>query len=287
MNIYQVEPDYCDEAIIKPQKLERIEISNNRYYKHPETSKLCSSVTTVLHKMMPTSPFLLKWYADLGMEKAKQIMNEKAKYGTLMHCLFTQYLLTKQVNFLIDLDNYCEFNKIDITKINTYELKKDLLSFIQFVKDKNVIPIAIEYPTINEYFAGTIDLICELDFNGKRVTAIVDYKSGKNGFFDSHRVQLHAYKNLLEQTTDISVQMVFNFAPKDWRVTSELKPTYNLENQSDILYTKQWFLYGELYLLELQKEKSNSISDITISDLITDDFNGLLTVSTYEVSNGL
>jgi len=287
MNIYEVQPDYCDEAIIKPRKLQRIEISNNRYYKHPETAKLCSSVTTVLHKTMATSPFLLKWYADLGMEKAKQIMNEKAKYGTLMHCLFTQYLLTKQVNFLTDLDGYCEFNKTDINKINIFELKKDLLSFIQFVKDKNVIPIAIEYPTINEYFAGTIDLICELDFNGKRVIAIVDFKSGRNGFFDSHRVQLHAYKQILEETTEISVQMVFNFAPKDWRLTADLKPTYSLENQSDAIYGKQWLLYSELYLLELQKDKSSAIKDINIADMITDDFNGLVTVETYEVSNGL
>ena len=287
MNIYEIQPDYCNEAIIKPKKLKRVEIGNNRFYRNETTNLLCSSVTTVLHKTMPTSPFLVKWYADLGLEKAKQVMNDKANYGTLMHCLFTQYLLTKVIDFDNDLIGYLEFNKIDIAKIDILELKKDVLSFIQFIKEKNVTPIAIEYPVINNYFAGTIDLICEMDFNGKRVIAIVDYKSGKKGFYDSHRVQLHAYKNILEETTDIKIDMLFNFAPKDWRITETIKPTYDLENQSNVLYTKQWLLYSELYLLELQKEKSNVINDYELSNIITDDFNNLLTINTFEVSNGL
>ena len=61
-------------------------------------------------------------------------------------------------------------------------MHKDLLSFIQFVIDKNVEPIAIEFPIVSdEYGIGTLlDLVCEMDFNKGRVVALIDHKSGKS-----------------------------------------------------------------------------------------------------------
>jgi hypothetical protein len=179
---------------------------------------------------------------------------------------------------------YEKSKKIKIQNLDIFELKKDLLSFIQFTIDKEVKAHAIEYQVYNNLFAGTIDLICEMNFNGKRVNAIVDYKSGRNGFYDSHRVQLHAYKSLLKECQNLDVDMVFNFSPKDWRLTETIKPTYNLENQSDAVWSEKWNLYSELFRLDLHQQKETTIKNITLNNIITNDFNNLVTIEEYEMS---
>lgn len=279
MKIYEVLPEFLDDTILKLKKFQRVEINNQRYYLDPETNKIKSSVTTVIHNTMPTSPFLLKWYADLGMEKAKQIMQDKADYGTIMHIFYTKWLLTKEINFSEDLVQACFSANIDVNKIDVLTLKKDCLSFIKFCQEKNVKPIAVEYPVMNNNFAGTIDLICELDFNRSRVVAIIDYKSGKNGFYDSYKVQLHAYKQLLADN-DFNVDMVFNFAPKDWQFKSGA--SYSLENQSDEKWSKMWNLYSELYLLQQDKKE---VVNYNIADVINEtNLENCITNEIFEVA---
>ena len=280
---------YVNENILKPTKLELIEFGNKSYYKHPDSSKLLHRVTNVTSATMPTSPFLIDWIAKHGKEKAEQIKNDRAEYGTVLHVLISTYLLYNEVDVNAVIDNICEFNNYDKSKLNIFELQKDLLSFIQFTIDKEVKAHAIEYQVYNNLFAGTIDLICEMNFNGKRVNAIVDYKSGRNGFYDSHRVQLHAYKSLLKECQNLDVDMVFNFSPKDyitkdWQLTENIKPTYNLENQSDAVWSEKWNLYSELFRLDLQKQKETTIKKITLNNIITNDFNNLVTVEEFEVS---
>jgi hypothetical protein len=275
---------YVNENILKPTKLELIEFGNKSYYKHPENNKLLHRVTSVTSATMPTSPFLIDWIAKHGKEKAEQIKNDRAEYGTIMHVLISTYLLYNEVDVNAVIDNICEFNNYDKSKLNIFELQKDLLSFIQFTIDKEVKAHAIEYQVYNNLFAGTIDLICEMNFNGKRVNAIVDYKSGRNGFYDSHRVQLHAYKSLLNECQNLDVDMVFNFAPKNWRITEQIKPTYDLENQSDAVWSAKWNLYSELFRLDLQQQKETTIKNITLNNIITNDFNNLVTIEEFEVS---
>jgi len=287
MDIYQVKPDYCDEAIIKPQKLEVMELNGKRHYQHPETLKWLTSNTTMLSAVMPSSPYLTDWKIEKGKEEAERLKMHSAHYGTMMHIHCTLYLLHGKVNIFEAMSEYCKKKELNIKDFNAYELKKDLLSFIQFVKEKNITKLACEYPCYNDNFAGTIDLICQMTFNKKRIIALIDYKSGRKGFYESHRVQLHGYKIMLEQMTGLKVDKLFNFAPKNWDISPTLEPTFSFQNQSDEVYGKQWLLYSELYLLELQKKKDNTIEKIELGNIITDDFNSLLTVSTYEVANGL
>ena len=112
------------------------------------------------------------------------------------------------------------------------ELKKDVLAFAQFIIDYNVKPLAIEICLYHPFdgYAGAIDLVCELDFNKKRIRAIIDLKSGRKGFYESHEVQLGAYLEMWKiHFPDSPVDKVFNWSPKAWRKA----PTYNLVNQSE------------------------------------------------------
>jgi hypothetical protein len=64
----------------------------------------------------------------------------------------------------------------------------------------------------------------------KVVTAIVDFKSSENGFFDKHFFQLQLNKRIFEENyPDRSIDRLFNWSPKAW--ISE--PTFNLKDQTD------------------------------------------------------
>lgn len=79
-------------------------------------------------------------------------------------------------------------------------------------------------------FAGALDLVCELDWQGKRITAIVDLKTGR--IWPNHPYQLEAYKLLWNHNfPECPVEMIFNWRPKDWNKQKE--PTYQLKNQTD------------------------------------------------------
>jgi hypothetical protein len=135
------------------------------------------------------------------------------------------------------------------------ELKKDVLAFAQFMIDKNVKPLAIEiclyHPT--DGYAGAIDIVCEMDdevkgFFGEtyasgankgqpkeskrieRVRAIVDIKSGRKGFYESHEIQLKAYEDMWNiHFPKKPIDRLYNWSPKDWRSA----PGYNLKDQTN------------------------------------------------------
>lgn len=208
------------------------------------------SVTSIIKATTPIAPGLLKWYTDLGMEEAKRIMNEKAAYGTFLHILCGQ-LLTAGVVDLDALpaviDSYVAEQGIKFdTSWWLYESQRDLLSFAAFCNEKEVEVIAVEIPLVSENleYAGAMDLVCTLTFNRKRVRAIVDLKSGKNGFYEDYEIQLEAYRQLWnDKYPDLNVEMVFNWAPKDWRK----EPTYELKNQTESLASVKWPLLLQIY----------------------------------------
>jgi len=281
-----VEPDYVDNQILKPKKYYRLHIGNSRYYyDNPNDIKLRASVTTVLHSQMPTSSFLLDWLFQFDNREAySKFMQEKADYGTIMHVLFTQYLLNKEINVLELATRTKEIIGTNI-ELDLNTLKKDVICFMVWVADYKVKPIAVELPVMNSKFAGTIDLLCELEINGNKHICLVDYKSGKKGFYDSHRVQLNAYKELIKECYDINVDYVFNFAPSDF--TKDLSkhtikaPIYKFENQSNDQYMQMWELYSQLYLLTNNKQevKKTEIADI----LNYDNLQNLITINTFKV----
>lgn len=242
MTVEQMKAMFFDRnALIEPQfPVYQLNTKNYRYYyKYDEAGEpqFYPSVTTILSQTMPESPFLKQWRDKLGAEAADRYRDERAAYGTFMHGLFGELL----INRTIDLDDiqeklkmYIEQKQLPVDFIfYADDLKKDVLAFAQWVIDYDVRPLAIEIALVSElkHYAGMIDLVCTLQTKEGRKTAIVDFKSGRNGFSEEHELQLHLYRDMWhENFPEHQIDKVFNFSPKDWR---KEKPTYNFKDQTE------------------------------------------------------
>jgi hypothetical protein len=231
-----------DVLIEKPYKVWQINSNGHRYYyRYDERGNpvFYPSVTTILTQTMPKSKYLIEWIAEKGIEESERYKMERAAYGTFMHGQFEELLIKKQYN--LDslkerLKFYIELQRLPSDFIiHADELKKDLLSFAQFVIDFDVRPIAIEITLVHKHYkyAGMVDLVCSmLDKPGgtNRINVIVDFKSGRKGFYEESEIQLHMYKELWNDNYDLlPVHKVFNFSPKNWI----RKPTYNFKDQTN------------------------------------------------------
>lgn len=90
----------------------------------------------------------------------------------------------------------------------------------------------------------------------ERENAIIDFKSGKKGFYEEHEIQLGMYRMLWEGWfSEIQIDSLYNFAPKDWRS----KPTFAFKNQTDAPSLEKI-----PYLLGLYALVDDSEKDITL-----------------------
>lgn len=243
MSVEEMTAMFFDGALIEPPyKVWQLNSKGHRYYYKFDdngTPEFYPSVTTILSQTMPQSPFLIKWIADKGIDEAERYKAERAAYGTFMHAQFEELI----INRVYDLDglkaklkDYIDNNKLPADFIYyADDLKKDVLAFAQFVLDYDVKPLAVEIALVHPVYnyAGMIDLPCTmLAKPGSKdyINAIVDFKSGRKGFYEEAEIQLHLYKMMWnENFPDVPIERVFNFSPKDWRK----KPTYNLKDQTD------------------------------------------------------
>lgn len=230
-------------ALIEPPyKVFQLNSKGHRYYYRFDENgqpEFFPSVTTILSQTHPKSPFLIEWIASKGMDEAERYKAERAAYGTFMHAQFEELIINRVYN-LDDLKEklktYIEVNRLPDNFIYyADDLKKDVLAFAQFVKDYDVRPLAVEIALVHPYYkyAGMIDLPCTMlrkPGGTERINAIVDFKSGRKGFYEEAEIQLHLYKMMWNVTfEEHPITNVFNFSPKDWRK----KPSYNLKDQTD------------------------------------------------------
>jgi hypothetical protein len=294
-----------DSLIESPRKLFRLNgYSNGRYYYRFDENQepvFYISVTNMIEQTMPTSPFLIKWMADMGHDESKEYAKQRADYGTMMHLLFQRLLINKKINFdEIDgeLMDYLKQIGQPLSLFDSWidELKKDVLAFALFLKEYKVKPLAIEMMLASdEGYAGALDLFCEMTIEEKGfhgevyksgeqkgkpketkketiIKGIVDFKSGRKGFYDQHEIQLEAYRRLLKENfpdfKDENIK-IFNFAPNDWRTF----PSYKLKDQSDSRNIEKFDYLVALGQIEMNKMDRNIVrinGEFDLSNSVTD-----------------
>ena len=296
MSVEEMTAMFFDGALIEPPyKVWQLNSKGHRYYYKFDdngTPEFYPSVTTILSQTMPQSPFLIKWIADKGIDEAERYKAERAAYGTFMHAQFEELI----INRVYDLDglkaklkDYIDNNKLPADFIYyADDLKKDILAFAQFMLDYDVKPLAVEIALVHPVYnyAGMIDFPCNMlvkPGSTERINAIVDFKSGRKGFYEEAEIQLHLYLMMWnENFPDIPIDRVFNFSPKDWRK----KPTYNLKDQTDSPNAKKipyilglaaiedekrdntfTAVSGEI-LLDNKPDLTNNIVSLTLAELV-------------------
>lgn len=289
MQISEMAAQLAQPHLQPPRKLYRIDAAGDRQYYYLQddgTPVFFQSVTTAIRNGMPTSPHLIKWMGDMGTEAAEAYRDERAAFGTFMHITFEQYLLNKCYdldNMQGELLNYLRLEALPETWANKWllEQQKALLGFAAFVTEYKVKPLCIEVALASEemQIAGMIDLVCEMTVptkgywgeeykTGERkgqpkestkdvtVTAIVDFKSGKN-FYDDHAIQLDIYRQMWnENFPDHPVNRTFNWSPSDWRTA----PTFKLKEQTD--HPQLWrvpYIIGQNIEANRNKQRSATI----------------------------
>lgn len=220
------------------------------------------SVTTLLKQVMPTAPALLDWMIANGKDGSTEKRDLAAAYGTFMHGEFEKLIINRRYDFdsvPAALLAYMERENLPEKVFAEWlpKVRKDVLAFAQFIKDWNVKPLAVEIGLYHPkfHYAGCLDLPCVMTDpkTGKSFVAIVDFKSGRKGFYEEHELQLHLYREMWNvHYPETPVARVFNFSPKDWRKA----PTYNLKDQTDSVNAKK--LPYLLALATIEDEKRDN-----------------------------
>ena len=267
MTVEEIRSLYFDRNALRepPYRVYQLNGDGHRYYyrfNEAGEPEFYPSVTTLLKQVMPTPPALLDWMIANGKDGATEKRDLAAAYGTFMHIQFETLIINRRYDF----DNvpsvllsYMERENLPEKVFAEWlpKIRKDVLAFAQFARDYAVVPLAVEIGLVHPkfHYAGCVDLPCIMTDpkTGKRYTAIVDFKSGRKGFYEEHELQLHLYREMWnENYPDAPVERVFNFSPKDWRT----KPTYNLKDQTESVNAKK--LPYLLALAAIEDEKRDN-----------------------------
>jgi len=255
-------------------KIARVMINGERYYFQRDkglATRLLPSVTTFLSRWIP-KPYHLEKYIRESGEDGIAHRDRRAAYGTCMHVLIER-LVKAKYNLEPGAPRAAayEFIGADATEAEITDLQKDLCAFAVWAKAHDLFVVALEVPLYSETIgiSGMCDLVGIITIKeGKethRINVIIDFKSGRKGFYETHAFQLHIYRDLWnEMYGDVfAVKRVFNWGPKDWKKSV---PTCHFEEQTSEMIEKKLFHYYGLEALDPMQPKKEAFSFSGIVD---------------------
>lgn len=264
MTVEFVPTEWFDETAIKlpNYKVGRVNFGQGRSYIKIEQDgslaqpfRLYTSLTTSIAQSMPTPKALEDWKFQNGKKEADRLMKVAAHYGTMMHIEIGNFI--KEGVYDLDaceevVQNYTSDNNFWDNDCNewAHKLKEDMLAFVQFYNDFEIVPLGLEYVLLSDSrgFGTPIDLVClmtvtenGLDHNDpyktgprkgeprevkvkKQKRAIINFKSGRKGFYETHGIQMECEKLLWDENFPESpIDIAMNWAPADWKTTPSYK----------------------------------------------------------------
>ena len=251
------------------------------------------------------------------------VLKTRQDYGTLMHIIFGRILMGETTTFetletfVIQASTEARLDKAyttQLVKSHLTEFKKDVAAFLAWIRDYKIEPLGIEVVMKSDKHkvATPLDLICYATVKVKgfwgevyksgtkkgqpketykedKLLIIVDFKSGKKGFWDKNVLQLLLSKEIFEENfPDMEIQGVYNFAPNNWKKDPSYK-FYNQERENkNIGYLKKIkdniFERGRIEFEEKLSQKTEKMFSGTI-DFNNPDVSGITTNSLYDVAD--
>lgn len=235
---------------------------------------------------------LEKWKDQQGgYHQAQAAMMERADYGSFFHELSKDYfglIIKYGRNASLPVEEiYSRFRMYAREKgrpdywpgQNMDTLLRDLAALQAFVIEKEVTPLLVERSLVGEInghpVAATIDLYGEMTVEEKgyfgdvyqsgprkgepkegkasfRRRGLIDWKSGKSGFYPAHEAQLWIGKKIFEfNFPDHPVEFCCNWAPSEWRTEPgyklhDWKPAWShFEIMRMSSYVDSWYLHHQ------------------------------------------
>ena len=165
---------------------QQITMPDSRYYLR--NGEYYPSITYVL-QYYPKGKYFEDWLKQMG-NNADYIMRKAAEEGTQVHNMIEDYLNGKELNFLSN-------NNIPLYDV---EIWKMFLKFVEFWEEYKPQLIGAEIHLFSDEYkvAGTCDLVCEIEIDGKKELWIIDYKTSNN-LHTTYDFQLAAYNKCYEE----------------------------------------------------------------------------------------
>jgi hypothetical protein len=240
-------------AKIVSEKVYRVGNGGGRHYQRGSNGRVYKSLTTAMDAVVPKSKILTSWRDNMAeqlgsSELADEYVQHTADYGTLLHIAVADFIRDGSV-YWYEKRTWFEAELMQIglkdkaLTAATNEIVKDLAAMVQFFFDYRVDVIAVELPVFMDCGIATlVDLVVMMDSKANdqepietanRHRAIINLKSGKKGFFETHVLQLEGERRAFNETFSDSagykIERVYNLAPSNWRK----EPTYKLKEQTD------------------------------------------------------
>lgn len=264
LNYEIVKCDWFDENALRlpDYQVGRVSYGNGRSYLRikdgelEQPFRLYTSLTTAINQCAPMERPLLEWYCKHGITEANRQLKIAQHYGTLMHMAIGGYLINNFFDFdgVNDLvTGYVMRNGLTFPECKEWEskIKYDVAAFIAYAQGRNIIPLGVEYVLLSNKGYGTlIDLVCKMDIEEKgffgevyksgvnagqpketkkmvQKTAIINFKSGRHGFYRSNGIQIELERQLFEENfPDIKIEAALNWSPKEWITTPSWNEKY-------------------------------------------------------------
>lgn len=149
-------------------------------------NKTLPSVTTIC-ACYPKGDGFYRWLANIGWDEAQNIKEQAGVIGRNVHSRIEEFIKTE------DMD----FENITLEEI---DMLKNFIEWWYDLKNKKVIASEIAVVNKKVGYAGTVDLIMEID--GEKW--VIDIKTPKN-IWPSHEIQLAAYKHCGHEDAKIGI----------------------------------------------------------------------------------
>jgi len=147
---------------------QQVTMPDSRYYRR--NGKYYPSVTHVLSSY-PKGKYFEDWLKKVGYS-AEWIVKKAAEEGTLVHEMIEDWLNGKEIKFLYDNGN---------PRMSAHVWQM-FLRFVDFWETYNPTLIEAEVHLFSDKIqvAGTCDLVCEIEIDGKMERWIIDFKTSNH-----------------------------------------------------------------------------------------------------------
>ena len=168
----------------------RVTIADERWYIKPTPNKeglpqiVPVPSSTWIASYYYTSPYLIKWIADKGMDEAERIKVAAGDKGSRVHRAIDMWLQGMEITIDTKIESDGELKELSPEENECFK------SFIDFYAEVRPEMIAQEYVVWGDGYAGTVDFKCKI--NGE--LGILDFKSSQ-AIYREHELQISSYKH--------------------------------------------------------------------------------------------